>query len=161
MPDSRARKAAYQRVIQETLREFETSLLADGRLPYWSGSAQPNDFVTIQAGWCVNQAEEAGFDVPERLSSELSDALESMVTGKTSGLPPTLRAFALFVVSISGQETVEGVTSAAEELFLQRDRLTGEGRAMLAIAMNNLGIEADKQRILVSELPKGFQRSRV
>jgi uncharacterized protein YfaS (alpha-2-macroglobulin family) len=156
VPDSRARKAAYQRVIQETLREFETSLLADGRLPYWSGSAQPNDFVTIQAGWCVNQAEEAGFDVPERLSSELSDALESMVTGNTSGLLPTLRAFALFVVSISGQETVEGVTSAAEELFLQRDRLTGEGRAMLAIAMNNLGIEADKQRILVSELPKEF-----
>ncbi|MGA7901674.1 MAG: alpha-2-macroglobulin family protein [Terrimicrobiaceae bacterium] len=158
LPDSQARKASYQRVIQETLREFEASLLADGRLPYWSGSTQPNDFVTIQAGWCVNQAEEAGFDIPERLSTELSDALESMVAGKTSGLPPTLRAFALFVVSISGQETMKGVTSAAEELFLHRDKLTGEGRAMLAIAMNNLGIEADKQRILVNELPKDFSR---
>ena len=29
---------------------------------------------------------------------------------------------------------------------------------MLAIAMNNLGIEADKQRILVNELPKDFSR---
>jgi alpha-2-macroglobulin len=154
-PDSRTRRAAYQRVIEETLREFETSLLADGRLPYWSGSAEPNDFVTIQAGWCVNQAEEAGFDVPERLSSDLPDALKKMVAGKASGLSATLRAFALFVLSTSGQETKD-LTSAAEELFLQRDRLTGEARAMLAIVMNNLGIDADKQRILVNELPKEF-----
>jgi alpha-2-macroglobulin len=158
LPDSQARKTVYQRVIQETLREFEASLLADGRLPYWSGSAEPNDFVTIQAAWCVSQAEEAGFDVPERLSSELSDALERMVTGKTSGLSPTLRAFALLVVSISDQEAIKEVISAADELFLQRDKLTGEGRAVLAIAMNNLEIEADKRRILVSELPDEFTR---
>ena len=104
LPDSQARKAAYQHVIDETLREFEAGLLADGRLPYWPGGTQPNDFVTIQAAWCVNQAEEAGFDVPERLASELPDALGKMVAGKTSGLSPTLRAFALFVLSISGRE---------------------------------------------------------
>ena len=156
LPDPQARKAAYQHVIDETLREFETGLLADGRLSYWPGGTQANDFVTIQAGWCVNQAEESGFDVPERLSSELSDALEKMVAGKTGGLSPTLRAFALFVLSTSGDEATETVTSAADELFLQRDKLTGEGRAMLAIAMNNLGIQQDKQRLLVDELPKEF-----
>ncbi len=152
LPDSQARKAAYQHVIDETLREFEAGLLADGRLPYWPGGTQPNDFVTIQTAWCVNQAEEAGFNVPERLASELPDALGKMVAGKT--LSPTLRAFALFVLSISGGE--EEARSAADELFLKRDKLTGEGRAILAIAMNNLGIEQERQRLLVDELPKEF-----
>ncbi len=154
LPDSQARKAAYQHVIDETLREFETSLRADGRLPYWPGGTQPNDFVTIQTAWCVNQAEVAGFEVPERLASELPDVLGKMVAGKTSGLSPTLRAFALFVLSTSGEE--QEVRSAADELFLKRDKLTGEGRAMLAIAMNNLGIEQDRQRLLVDELPRKF-----
>ncbi|HEY5706630.1 MAG TPA: alpha-2-macroglobulin family protein [Terrimicrobiaceae bacterium] len=156
VPEARAQQAAYQRVIGETFREFEAALLADGRLPYWARGTQANDFVTIQAGWCVNQAEESGFDVPERLSSELSGALEKMVATRTSRLSPTLRAFALFVLSTAGDEVAEEVTSVADELFLQRDKLTGEGRALLAIAMNNLGIQQDKQRQLVDELPKEF-----
>jgi len=156
LPDTQARKAAYQHVIHQTLREFETGLLSDGRLPYWPGGTQPSDFVTIEAAWCVNQAEEAGFNVPERLSSELSGALQRMAAGQTSGLSPTLRAFALFVLSTSAEAAAKEVTSAANELFLQRDKLTGEGRAMLAIAMHSLGIEQDKQRLLVDELPKEF-----
>ena len=154
LPDSQARRVAYQRVIDETLREFQAGLLADGRLPYWPGGTQPNDFVTIQAAWCVSQAEEAGFDVPERLASELPEVLGKMAAGKMSDLSPTLRAFALFVLSTSGDD--EEVQSAADELFLKRDKLTGEGRAMLAIALNNLGIEQERQRLLVSELPRDF-----
>ena len=156
VPETEARRATYQHVIAETLREFEVSLLDDGRLPYWPDGMQASDLVTIQTAWAVNEAEADGFDVPERLSSELSDALTAMVTGERSGVSPTLRAFALFVLANSGQETPEAITSAADELFLQRDKLTGEGRAMLAIALNNLGIEKEKQGVLVSELPKQF-----
>lgn len=155
LPDVQARRSSYEYVIGETLREFEAGLLADGRLPYWQGGTQANDFVTIQTAWCVNQSEQAGFDVPERLSSELSEALQKMVAGQTR-LSPTLRAFALFVLSDSSEET-EDVVSAANELYLQRDKLTGEGRATLAIAMHNLGIEQEKQHTLVDELPKDFQ----
>jgi uncharacterized protein YfaS (alpha-2-macroglobulin family) len=154
LPDPQARRAAYQHVISETLREFETGLLADGRLPYWPGGTLPNDFVTIQGAWCVNQAEEAGFDVPERLASELSSALEKMVAGKTAGVSPTLRAFALLVLSTADGEAE--ISSAADELFLQRDKLTGEGRAMLAIAMKKLGVDPEKQQLLVNELPQEF-----
>ncbi len=64
LPDAQARKASYEHVIHETLREFETGLLADGRLPYWPGGTDANDFVTIQTAWCVHQAEEAGFRCP-------------------------------------------------------------------------------------------------
>jgi alpha-2-macroglobulin len=163
LPDAQARKASYEHVIHETLREFETGLLPDRRLPYWPGGTEANDFVTIQTAWCVNQAAGAGFEVPERLSSELSEALQNIVAGQTR-LSPTLRAFALFVLSnpgppgraFGGQATSDVASSAANELFLQRDKLTGEGLAMLAIAMHNLGIERDKQQVLVNELPKEF-----
>jgi alpha-2-macroglobulin len=155
LPDAQARKTAYEQVIRQTLREFESGLLSDGRLPYWPGGTQPNDFVTIQAAWCVNQAEEAGFDVPERLASELSEALQKMIAGQMN-VSPTLRAFALFALSESDDEGSDEAASAANELFLQRDKLTGEGMAMLAIAMNNLNIEQDKQRTIVAELPEKF-----
>ena len=137
LPDSQARRAAYQRVIDETLREFEAGLLADGRLPYWPGGTQPNDFVTIQTAWCVNQAEEAGFDVPERLASELPDALGKMVAGKTSGLSPTLRAFALFVLSISGGE---------EEVIIRRRRAFPQARQTHGRGSCNAGNRDEQSR---------------
>ncbi len=155
LPDVQARQGSYEHVIRETLREFETGLLPDGRLPYWAGGTEANDFVTIQTAWCANQAEEAGFDVPERLSSELSGALEKMVSSQVAR-SPTLRAFAIFVFSEAGNETSDIAASAATELFLQRDKLTGEGKAMLAIAMHHLNLDQEKQRVLVSELPSDF-----
>ena len=99
-----ARRASYEHVIRETLREFETGLLPDGRLPYWARGTEANDFVTIQTAWCVNQAERAGFDVPERLSTELAGALEKMVSAQMA-LSPSLRAFAIFALSEGGGET--------------------------------------------------------
>lgn len=155
LPDAKARKANYEKVIMDTLGEFETALLADGRLPYWPGGTQPNDFVTIQAAWCVTQAEAAGFAVPEHLSSELFAALETIsADGETT---PTLRAFALFVLSTFEWDSTEDVVAAANELFLQRDKLSGDGKAMLAIALYQLEIEPEKQKQLVGELPRDFE----
>ena len=144
LPDPQARRAAYQHVIGETLREFEAGLLADGRLPYWPGGTLPNDFVTIQGAWCVNQAEEAGFDVPERLAPSFRAPWRRWSRARR---PESRRRCgplrsSCFRLRARRQE----VSSAADELFLQRDKLTGEGRAMLAIAMKKLGIEPDKQR---------------
>ncbi len=154
LPDAKARKANYEKVIIDTLSEFETGLLPDGRLPYWPGGTAANDYVTIQAAWCVTQAEAAGFAVPEHLSSELFTALENISTDAQA--TPTLRTFALFVLSTFELESTDAVVATANELFLHRDKLTGEGLAMLAIALNQLEIEPDKQKQLVSELPRDF-----
>jgi alpha-2-macroglobulin len=155
LPEVQARRASYEHVIGETLREFEIALLPDGRLPYWAGGTEANDFVTIQTAWCVNQAERAGFDVSERLSTELAGALEKMVSAQTP-LSPTLRAFAIFALADPEDDTSDIAASAATELYLQRDKLSGEGKAMLAIAMHRLGLEQEKQRVLISELPSDF-----
>ncbi len=157
VPDAGARKDTYAHVIEETLGELESSLLPGGLVPYWPQGTVANDYVTIQTAWCVAQAEAAGFEIPERLASELPEALDKIVTQKLrTNFPVSLRAFALFVLSLFETDDQAGLTAAANELYLQRDQLTGEGRAMLAIAMHGLEIEPGKQAQLLKELPDKF-----
>ena len=150
LPDSQARRVAYQRVIDETLREFEAGLLADGRLPYWPGGTQPNDFVTIQTAWCVNQAEEAGFDVPERLASELPEVLGKMAAGKMSDLSPTLRAFALFVLSTSGGD---------EEVQIRGGRAFPQARQAHGRGPRDAGDRAEQSRHRTGKAASARQRT--
>ena len=157
LPDAKVRRENYGQVVTETLKEIEASLLPGGMIPYWPGGTEPNDFVTIQAAWCVAEAEGAGFEVPERLSSELPETLEKIVTKKIRPeAGATLRAFALFVLAPFGEEPSDELKAAANELYLQRDKLTGEGKAMLAISLHGLKLWPEKQAQLIGELPKDF-----
>jgi hypothetical protein len=67
---------------------------------------------------------------------------------RTISVPPTLRAFAMFVVSLT-EESPE-LATAADELYLERDRLTYEGKAMLALALKQIDTAPDKQKQLLS-----------
>lgn len=157
LPDAKLRAENYGKIVEDTCREFEASLLPDGMLPYWPKGTEPDDYVTIQIAWCVSQAEAAGFTVPEQLASDLPETMENMVLRKArANMPPTLRAFAFFVLSTYDIETTDELRAAAEDIFLNRDKLTPEGKAMLAIAMCNLEIAEDKQLQLVRELPTKF-----
>jgi uncharacterized protein YfaS (alpha-2-macroglobulin family) len=157
VPDAGARKDNYAHVIEETLGELETSLLPAGMVPYWPQGTTANDYVTIQTAWCIAEAEEAGFKIPERLASEVPEAVQKIVTQKLrTNFPASLRGFALFVASLFEVDDKTELTAAANELYLQRDQLTGEGRAMLAIALHNLGIEPEKQKQLLKELPDKY-----
>lgn len=157
LPEADARKKNYEQTISETLEEFETSLLPDGRLPYWPGGVTANDFVTIQSAWVVSQAEQAGLEVPGQLATDLPEALGKMVHHRDGvAVSPTLRAFAFFVLSSFGNQSAQDLATAADDMYLQRDRLDGEGKAMLAIGLHNLKLSPDKQAQLVAELPKKF-----
>ncbi len=157
LPQPEERDANYRRVIEDTLREFEKSLLPDQTLPYWPFGAEGCAFVTIQAAWAVAQAEQAGYDVPEELASNLADALKQMAERKSRlEVEPTLRAFALFVLSQLDDAPDEDLAAAANELFLGRDRLTDEGRAMLAIAFHAWDEEPAHQQELIREIPEKF-----
>jgi uncharacterized protein YfaS (alpha-2-macroglobulin family) len=157
VPDAGARKDNYAKVIEDTLGEIETSLLPGGRVPYWPNGTTGNDYVTIQTAWCVAAAEKAGCEIPERLAAELPEVMEKIATQKLrENFPPTLRGFALFVYSLFDIEDKAEAAAVAGDIYLQRDQLTGEGRAMLAIAMHNLGIEPEKQKQLLKELPSKF-----
>jgi uncharacterized protein YfaS (alpha-2-macroglobulin family) len=157
LPQPEERDANYRRVIEETLREFDKSLLPDETLPYWPYGTEGNAFVTIQAAWAIAQAEQAGYDVPESLAYALPNALKQMAQRKSRlEVEPTLRAFALFVLSQLEESADEDLAAAAGELFLNRDRLTDEGRAMLAIALHDWELEPGQQQELIREIPEKF-----
>lgn len=159
LPEAQARQKNYEHIVSETFKVLEASLLPGDMLPYWPQDSAPNDFVTIQAAWCVASAEAAGFAVPDRLASGLPAALEKLVTGQSRRNPSaSLRAFAIFVLTQFPEAPSEAVQSAASELILRRDQLTGEGRAFLALALEAMEMAPEKQKQLVSELPKTFDQ---
>ncbi|MBE2205801.1 MAG: hypothetical protein IAE94_15825, partial [Chthoniobacterales bacterium] len=153
IPTNKRRDDNYRRAIHDSLEVLEASLLPDGLLPYWPMGTTGSPFVTIQAALATALAEAEGLEVPSRLAEELPAALHGMIE-RTIKVPPTLRAFALFVLSQIAQDP--NLAPAAEELFLERDKLTYEGRAFLALAFGELDPKSAKARQLVSELPADF-----
>ncbi len=131
------------------MQQFDGSLLGNGMLPYWPGGAVGHAFVTAQAFWAVNEAADAGFVVPERLASQLRGALSKIVQGRApaSGFD---RIFALFV--LSQRATTEDFTDSAQEMYLRRNEIDDEGRALLAMALNRLNIMAKEQEQLLREI---------
>ncbi len=157
LPFSAERDASYRAVIEASLREFDAAVLPDRSIPYWPAGTVGSPFVTVQTAWAVAEAIRAGYDVPASLASGLPFALELMIQRKSRvDTPATIRAFALFALSQFDREPSEETTAAAAELFLNRDRLSDEGRAMLAVAFHELGIFPEHQAALVAELPAVF-----
>jgi uncharacterized protein YfaS (alpha-2-macroglobulin family) len=157
LPQPAEREENYRRVIEETLKEFDKSLLPDDTLPYWPYGTVGNAFVTIQSAWAVAQAAQAGLEIPEGLADALPHALEQMVLRKSRlEVDPTLRAFAICVLSQLQDSPDDDLTAAANDLFLGRDRLTDEGRAMLAIALHTWSLEPAHQQELIREIPEKF-----
>lgn len=153
IPTNKDRDENYKHTIEESLKVMEASLLQDGMLPYWPMGTTGNAFVTIQSALAVSMAEADGYTVSDHLTGELSSAVQAMIA-RTISVSPTLRAFAMFVVSLT-EESPE-LATAADELYLERDHLTYEGKAMLALALKQIDTAPDKQKQLISELPKMF-----
>ncbi len=144
LPDAQARDAHYREAIQNGLRQCDASLLPNGMLPYWSGEDQGNAFCTIQAYWAVTEAAKAGFDVPPRLLETLPKAVQSIATGTR---PPFLRSFALMTLDGRGD-----FIKAAEAVYLERNKMTDEGRALLALALHRFDILPKEKLQLLSEI---------
>ena len=148
IPSNKERDDHYRHTILESLKVIESSLLPDGQLPYWPMGTTGSPFVTIQTAWATALANSAGMEVPERLSNELPTALHGMID-RTIKVSPTLRAFAMFVLTQIEEKPDLG--AAADELYLERDKLTYEGKAFLSIAYTALDISPDKAKELVKE----------
>ena len=149
LPNSAARDAEYRAVMERGMQQFDGSLLGNGMLPYWPGGTVGHAFVTAQAFWAVNEAADAGFVVPERLAPQLRGALTKIVQGRApaSGFD---RIFALFV--LSQRAMTEDFTDSAQEMYLRRNEIDDEGRALLAMALNRLNIMAKEQEQLLREI---------
>ena len=153
IPTNPARDANYERTIWQSLQVLEDSLLPDGLLPYWPMGTDGNAFVTIQTAFATAMAEADGFEVPERLATELPETIASMAYRRLK-VPPTLRAFAIFVLAQTAPS--QELSATADDLYLERDKLTYEGKALLALAYAAFQSSPDKLATLIGELPTNF-----
>ncbi|GAB4170866.1 MAG: hypothetical protein Fur0032_09950 [Terrimicrobiaceae bacterium] len=151
LPEDKTRQDAYAGVISETLRDLELAMLPGGFLPYWEGGTTPQPFVTLLTAWATQSAAEAGYQVPQRLMTDSIVAARSLLENRSAETTPTLQAFALFILSRSGDPSL---ASAATELNLRRDRLTNDGKAWLALALLRMSTLPDAVAQLIRELPE-------
>ncbi len=152
LPENPARDANYRATIAEGLKRFEDSLLAEGMLPYWPGSQTPNAFVTVLAAWATQEAKHAGLDVSPHLAEQLDGALQKIVSGNGIHTDPLTRCLALMVSA--GPDTAADDTNVAEDLYLKRDRLSDEGRAILAVALQRFKALPKEKAQLLREIAK-------
>jgi len=149
LPNAAARDSEYRTIIERGMQQFDGSLLENGMLPYWPGGTTGHAFVTAQAFWAVNEAANLGFVVPERLGQQLRGALTKIIQGRAPASTFD-RVFALFV--LSQREMTEDFADSAQELYLRRNEIEDEGRALLALALNRLNIMAKEQEQLLREI---------
>lgn len=149
LPDVAARDAEFRAVLERGMRQFNDSILDDGLLPYWPGGTTANPFVTCEAFWAVNESVNAGFDAPAGLRDKLAGGLKKMVSGEKS-VSLFDRCFALFV--LTQYQTDDSFSTVAQDLYLRRNNLSDEGRALLAIALQRLNIMPREKDQLMKEI---------
>ncbi|MBV8141413.1 MAG: hypothetical protein JOZ60_05130 [Verrucomicrobia bacterium] len=149
LPDSQSRDQEYRSVIGRSLQQMDESVLQNGMLPYWPGDTVGNAFVTAQALWAINEATEASFVAPEGLADKLRGALLKVVQGQLSASRFD-RAFALFALTYTPAD--QDLAAPAQDLYLRRNEMGDEGRALLALALHRLGIMAAEQDQLFREI---------
>lgn len=152
LPDGSAREPHYREMLEQSMQRYQEALLQDGALPYWPGSEQPNWFVSVMAAWSLREAENAGITAPPALKQKLFAALDKIVTGQEARAGLLERCLALMVVADNHDAKAYG--AVAEDLYLKRDRLTDEARAMLALAMDDLRIMPRETAQLLKEIAK-------
>ena len=152
----------YRRVVEDALDRCAKSILPDQRLPYWPSQMEGNSFVTVQAAWAARLAARAGFNVDLTLSSNLDLGLKKIAEDSTAA--PAVRAFAMMVQGTAASakpadaaddddDAKGGLDAdAARALFLHRENLGDEGRALLAVAFHRAGIMPDETHQLLREI---------
>lgn len=149
LPDVQGRDAQYRGILERGMKQFSESLLADGTLPYWPGGDTGHGFVTCQALWAVNESVKAGFTPPDGLREKLTTAVTKLVNGQLAA-PDFTKPFALFVLSQNAPS--EDLHGPAQEIYLRRNAISDEERALLAIALHQLKIMPREQEQLVREI---------
>jgi uncharacterized protein YfaS (alpha-2-macroglobulin family) len=149
LPELGERHKNYRERIEEGLRFIAQHIRADGFLPYWPGDHYANYHVTVQAAWVVAQCRQLEYTIPQRVDELLPKALDAVIRGRKKSSLAT-RAFALFVHSKSGAGAKP--VDVLEDLYLHRDQLSDEARAMLALAMHNYGVMPAEQQLLAHEI---------
>ena len=157
LPQSAGREEAYRKRIQAGIQKMADCLVGEGdALPYWPGGA-PSGVPTIAGYWAAKEAAKQGIAVPERLTRGLAKTVRAIALGERRNdaddemqSDSYLRVFALMVLSESPDK--KPFEPAVHELYLRREKLNEESRALLAIAMARFAIMPQERMELLREI---------
>lgn len=119
-----------------------------GGLSFWQGGAEPSVWGSAYAGWCLLEAQKAGYPVDKRFLEELLKYLNSQLNQPDSDDPAGTRALICHVLSGFDRPRLGWMNGLAE----RRDRLDPAGIAHLAAAFHAAGM-TDKAKSLLSGEP--------
>ncbi|MGA3170879.1 MAG: alpha-2-macroglobulin family protein [Chthoniobacteraceae bacterium] len=149
LPGTEARLPAYRAIFQQAIGQISDSVLTDGRLPLWPGGTEPHDYATCQVCWALNEAAADGFDIPDGLTVKLEGGVKIIATSQGD---IDTRAFALFV--LASMNDGGDYSATAEDIYLHRDGMGMDGRALLAMAVHKLNIMPTEKLQLMNEIDK-------
>lgn len=161
-PEGSAAFAALAEVSRSGLARIESFQRPDGGFGWWPGG-EPDTFMSAYAVWALVLARDAGLDVPEPVLARGREWLRKRIVEAEDA--PDLAAWILYALCVGDGaaqgapqgEPARAVRRAADRLFEDRARLSAYGRALLALAMHELG-EAERATLLARNLANGVVR---
>jgi uncharacterized protein YfaS (alpha-2-macroglobulin family) len=152
LPEPAARSGEYRKRIQNGLDQIRDSVTGEGYLPYWPGG-KASAYPTVAGYWSLQSAATQGMTVPAETTQALAEATRAIARGdqKVAEADSFCRAFALMVLSRDPAEK-KAFAPVTREMYLRRETMDPEVRALLAIAMHHFEIMPGEQQQLLREI---------
>ena len=134
-----------------------TMQTSGGGLSYWPGGRDPHFWGSAYGGLGLAMAKRAGYDVPQESFDSLCKYLSAALRGTAEvntrwGLGE--RCMAVYTLALAGRAE----PAYHEVLFSKRDQLTGESRALLALAIvESKGLAAMTEELLKPLKAEGYE----
>lgn len=131
--------AEFEEAISRGVNRLFTMQTSSGGFGYWPGATEPMLWGSAYGGLGVVLAKRAGASVPEAdlnrlldwISAQLRTHDEDGFDGHYGGRGPSDRCLALYTLALAGRAEA----AYHEQMFAQRERLSRENRALLALAI--------------------------
>lgn len=159
LPLTAAGEKSLRSGIEESIRLFDQSKLADGRQPCWPGASEAHDFVTLQTAWAILNAKAQGFVIKDSLTTSAKMTLRDFLR-RTTGFertPADLRCLAFMILARTeseDEENVKDLLAEADGIYDARHELSDEGRAWLALGLHYFKHRPPARDTLLKEIDR-------
>jgi len=141
--------SSLDEVVAKSLERLEGAALPSGGFGWWPGSPYANHWMSAYVKWGLENARDAGVEVPEELNKQLTEFLVSELR-QSKDLSSNTQAWMLAALcrGTLPEETTYELRKALAKNYSARESLTPWGRACLGLATARIGTEEQRALIL-------------
>ena len=144
MPGLEKTEAEIDAVVEKGIARLLSMQTGDGGLGYWPGATQSMLWGSAYGGMAIALAQQQGVAIPEDQAQSLWDYLSLNLRNANELKNPyelSQRCLASYTLALAGVNE----SSYHEILWEKRDQLSGEARALLALAMVEAGTDSPEK----------------